>query len=231
MLITTVTLLLLLLFGCQSSSPEEKAATPAPVAPPAAVDPADDRSVIVAFGDSLTSGHGAGRGNSYPDYLQQMIDARDLPFRVVNEGVSGDTSDMGLARIGAVTAHNPEFVVIAFGGNDGLRALPVDHMRDNLRRIIRQSQENGATVVLAGIKLPPNYGKEYIDAFEASYAELAQEMDVPFVPFLLEGVGGHEEFMQDDGVHPTAEGNRRVAENVFAVLEPLLREAVTSASP
>jgi acyl-CoA thioesterase-1 len=185
----------------------------------------------VAFGDSLTAGTGVARGKAYPDYLQQEIDRRGLPYRVINEGVSGDTTDMGLARVGSVIARAPDFVVVEFGGNDGLRALPVDLMRENLRQIIRQLQESGAVVVLAGMRLPPNYGPVYTAGFENAFVELAQEMDVTFLPFLLEGVGGHQELMQNDGTHPTAEGNQRVARNVFAVMEPLLGEAVAAGIP
>ncbi len=225
MLIVLVTLLVLLSGGCGSSPPEanqdaakDRSAVPAPQTP-------DDRGVVVAFGDSLTAGLGVARGSSYPDFLQQEIDRRNLPFRVINEGVSGDTTDMGLARLPAVIARGPDFVVVEFGGNDGLRALPLDRMKENLGQIVRQLQESGAVVILAGMQLPPNYGPAYTGEFQSAYVQLAQEMDVPFVRFLLEGVGGNPALMQEDGIHPTAEGCKRVAQNVFAVLGPLLAEA------
>lgn len=225
MLIVLVTLLLLLAGGCGSNPPaaDREASKGRSTVPPAQTP--DDRGVIVAFGDSLTAGLGAPRGSSYPDFLQQEIDRRGLPFRVVNEGVSGDTTDMGLARLPAVIARAADFVVVEFGGNDGLRALPVDRMKDNLRQIVRQLQENGAVVLLAGMRLPPNYGPAYTADFEGAYVQLAEELDIPFVRFLLEGVGGNPELMQEDGIHPTAAGNKRVAQNVFAVLGPLLKEA------
>jgi acyl-CoA thioesterase-1 len=229
--ILLVTLLALVFSACGSNTPVPPERTSGAEAPAPAPAGPDDRGIIVAFGDSLTAGAGVARGKAYPDFLQQEIDRRGLPFRVVNEGVSGDTTDTGLARVGSVIAHSPDFVVVEFGGNDGLRALPVDLMQENLRQIIRQLQESGAVVVLAGMKLPPNYGPVYTAAFENAFMQLAQEMDVTFLPFLLEGVGGRAEMMQEDGTHPTAEGNRRVAENVFAVIEPLLGEAAAVRIP
>jgi len=229
--IILVTLLALVLSACSSNTPVPAERTSGAEAPPPAPAGPDDRGIIVAFGDSLTAGPGVARGKAYPDYLQQEIDRRGLPFRVINEGVSGDTTDMGLARVASVIARSPDFVVVEFGGNDGLRALPVDLMRENLRQIVRQLQESGAVVVLAGMKLPPNYGPVYTAAFENVFVQLAQEMDITFLPFLLEGVGGRAEMMQDDGTHPTAEGNQRVAENVFAVIEPLLGKAAAARIP
>jgi acyl-CoA thioesterase I len=229
--IILVTLLALVLSACGSNTPAPPERTSGAEAPAPAPAGPDDRGIIVAFGDSLTAGPGVPRGKAYPDFLQQEIDRHGLPFRVINEGVSGDTTDMGLVRVASVIARSPDFVVVEFGGNDGLRALPVDLMRENLRQIIRQLQESGAVVVLAGMKLPPNYGHAYTADFENAFVQLAQEMDVTFLPFLLEGVGGHVELMQDDGTHPTAEGNRLVAENVFAVIEPLLGEAATPGIP
>jgi acyl-CoA thioesterase-1 len=224
-LIVLVTLLVLLVGACGSGPPAAVREAPRDRSEAPSAKTPDDRGIVVAFGDSLTAGLGVARGRSYPDFLQQEIDRRSLPFRVINEGVSGDTTDMGLARVSTVIARAPDFVVVEFGGNDGLRALPIDRMKENLRQIIRQLQENGAVVVLAGMRLPPNYGPAYTAEFESTYVQLAQEMDVPFVRFLLEGVGGNLDLMQEDGVHPTAEGSKRVAQNVFAVLGPLLAEA------
>ena len=229
--IILVTLLALVFSACGSDTPVPPERTSGAKAPSAAPAGPDDRGIIVAFGNSLTAGPGVARGKSYPDYLQQEIDRRGLPYRVINEGVSGDTTDMGLARVASVIAHSPDFVVVEFGGNDGLRALPVDLMRENLRQTIRQLQESGTVVVLAGMRLPPNYGPAYTADFEKVFVQLAQEMDVTFLPFLLEGVGGRPELMQEDGTHPTAEGNQRVAENVFAVIEPLLGEAAAARIP
>ena len=149
--------------------------------------PARD-GVIIAFGDSLTAGFGVDPGNSYPDYLQRELDARGYSYRVINEGISGDTSDSGLVRTGIVASRDPNFVIVAFGGNDGLRVLAVDRMKTNLRRMIKRLQRRGVQVVLAGIKLPPNYGAEYREPFEQVFVDLAAELDVAFLPFLMEGV-------------------------------------------
>ena len=145
-----------------------------------------------------------------------------LKFVVRNEGMSGDTTSGGLVRKEIVSALNPEYVIVAFGGNDGLRGLDPERMRSNLREIVTHFRERGSQVILAGMKLPPNYGREYLDAFEKVFPEIAQDLGVPLIPFLLEGVGGNPELMQADGLHPTAEGNQRVARNVLQVLEPLL---------
>jgi acyl-CoA thioesterase-1 len=180
--------------------------------------------VIVAFGDSLTAGFGVDPGKSYPDFLQQELDSRGYPYRVINQGVSGDTTADGLARIGMATAEKPAIVIVELGANDGLRGLPVANTRANLDRIIREFRNSGATVVLAGITLPPNYGPEYIRSFENLYRELAHQHRVALVPFILEGVAGTTEFMQRDGLHANVEGNRRVAATVMKTLEPLLHK-------
>ena len=178
--------------------------------------------VIVAFGDSLTAGFGVDRGQSYPDFLQEELDKRGYSYHVVNEGISGDTTDTGVVRTEIVGSRNPDFVIVAFGGNDGLRALAVDRVKSNLRRMIERLQKSGAQVILAGMKLPPNYGSEYREPFEQLFVDLAEEFDLPFLPFLMEGVGGVPSFMQADGPHPNAEGHRRIAMNVLDVMEPLL---------
>lgn len=178
--------------------------------------------VIVAFGDSLTAGFGVDRGESYPDVLQRELDKRGYSYHVVNEGISGDTTDTGVVRTEIVSSRNPDFVIVAFGGNDGLRALAVDRVKSNLRRMVERLQKNGAQVILAGMKLPPNYGMEYREPFEQLFVDIAEEFDLPFLPFLMEGVGGNPNLMQPDGLHPTAEGHRRIAMNILEVLEPLL---------
>jgi len=211
-----------LLWGCSGGAPtpdEEHAAKAAGDSLPVTL---DDRPLIVCFGDSLTAGLGVDPDQSYPARLQQLIDDAGYEYRVVNDGVSGETTQAGLVRTGMVAAREPRFVILAFGGNDGLRGLSVENMEANLREMISRLQQEGIQVILAGIKLPPNYGSEYTSAFEAVFPRVASEMDVPLIPFLLEGVGGHPEFMQDDGLHPNAEGARRVAHNVWEVLEPLL---------
>jgi acyl-CoA thioesterase-1 len=194
---------------------------PAPANTPASRP--DNRKVLVAFGDSLTAGFGAPPGKSYPDFLQQEIDRKGYPWRVVNQGTSGDTSTDGLARLPEALDLHPQIVVLELGANDGLRGIPIDRMRDNIEQMIQAFQKAGATVVLAGMTLPPNYGREYISGFEATYRDLAKQYRLTIIPFLLEGVGGHADLMQGDGLHPTAEGNRRVAANVMRTIQPLLK--------
>ena len=177
---------------------------------------------IVAFGNSLTAGFGADPGRSYPDYLQKELDKRGYAWRVVNAGVSGDTTQDGLARIAEALQYKPAIVILEFGGNDGLRGLPVAATRTNLEQMIQELQKSGVRVVLAGMTLPPNYGPDYIGSFDKVYKDLAAQYKVPLIPFLLQGVGGNGSLMQRDGLHPTAEGNEKVAENVMRVLEPLL---------
>ena len=183
--------------------------------------PPDTRRVIVAFGDSLTAGFGADPGASYPDFLQRELDRRSLKWRVINAGVSGDTTTDGLNRVGEVLSYHPSLVILEFGGNDGLRGLPLETTRSNLDRMIAQLRSKSCRVILAGMTLPPNYGAEYIRPFEAIYSGLAAKYKIPRVPFLLAGVGGNPKLMQRDGLHPTGAGNAIVARTVFQYLEPL----------
>ena len=182
----------------------------------------DTRPVIAAFGDSLSAGHGAGPGHSYPDYLQRELDRRGYAYSVVNAGVSGDTTTNGLLRVDSVTALRPVIVILEFGGNDGLRGIPISASQANLEQMILVLGKAGSRVVLAGMTLPPNYGPDYIRSFERMYTTMAAKYKLPLIPFLLAGVAGSPELMQEDGIHPTAEGNSRVAANVLRYLEPLL---------
>ena len=182
----------------------------------------DTRQLIVAFGDSLTEGHGVDAGRSYPDYLQAELDRRGYPYRVVNAGVSGDTTTAGLVRISEVVGLRPAIVILEFGANDGLRGIPVSSSQATLDEIIVALRKAGAQVVLAGMTLPPNYGPDYIRSFERMYTTLAGRHKLPLIPFLLAGVAGTTQYMQNDGMHPNAEGCRLVAQTVFRTLEPLL---------
>jgi acyl-CoA thioesterase-1 len=178
--------------------------------------------VIVAFGDSLTAGYGVPRGESYPDYLQRELLDRGLEYKVVNEGVSGDTTAAALQRVDLALSEKPELVVLALGGNDGLRGLPASAMEANLREMVERFQQAGATVVLAGMTLPPNFGSEYIRQFESVFPRVAKETGAKLIPFLLEGVAAERGLNQEDGIHPTADGNRIVARTVADFLAPLL---------
>lgn len=179
--------------------------------------------MIVAFGDSLTAGFGADPGKSFPDFLQRDLDAAGLKWRVVNLGVSGNTTTDGLSRLSEVLAHKPRITIIEFGGNDGLRGLPTETTRANLERIMQMLQGAGSKVLLAGMTLPPNYGPDYIQPFQQVYVDLAAKYKVARIPFLLEDVAIHPNLMQQDGIHPTAQGNEIVAKTVMRFLKPMLR--------
>jgi acyl-CoA thioesterase I len=185
---------------------------------------AQDRPSVVCFGDSLTAGYGLDPGQSYPDLLQRELDRRGYHYRVINRGVSGDTTQDGLARLGSAIAEHPQIVILEFGANDGLRGLPVSITEMHLARLIEELRKAGAKVILAGITLPPNYGPEYVTHFDAMYTTLAKRYQLPLIPFLLEGVATKSNLMQQDGLHPNAAGTRIVAQNVLKALLPLLRK-------
>ena len=196
-----------------------------PQKPPPPPTPPDSRPVIAAFGDSLSAGFGAEPGKSFPDFVQRLLDQAGYHYRVYNAGVSGDTTSDGVERMPEVLALHPVIVILEFGGNDGLRGLPVTTTKANLAQMIEGIQNAGAKVLLAGMTLPRNYGPEYIASFEKVYVELAQQYKIPRIPFLLEGVGGVPRLMQRDGIHPTAQGNAIVAKTVCRYLQPMLGPA------
>lgn len=190
----------------------------------AALHGADNRPVIVCFGDSLTAGFGLDSGQSYPDLLQKELDRHGYKYRVENLGVSGDTTQDGLARVSMALDLKPRIVVIELGANDGLRGQPVSGIERNLGLVIEAFQTAKVSILLAGITLPPNYGPEYIHRFAAVYPELAAKYKVRLLGFLLAGVGGNPRLMQPDGLHPNAEGTRTVAATVLQALEPMLKK-------
>ncbi len=183
----------------------------------------DNRPLIVCFGDSLTAGYGADDGASYPDFLQKELDKAGYRYRVVNEGVSGNTTKDGVDRLAGVVAMKPAIVVLEFGGNDGLRGFKTATTKANLAAMIEGLQKGGAKVVLAGITLPPDYGADYVSTFTANYPQLAKKYNVPVLPFLLKDVYGVDGMMQADRTHATDKGNEIVARNVLPLVEPLLR--------
>ncbi len=208
-----------LLAGCQAKAPE----SPTPEPAPAAAAPApDNRPVIIAFGDSLTAGFGADPGDSYPDFLEKDLNAAGYHYQVVNQGISGNTTKDGVDRLQDALRLKPVLVIVAFGGNDGLRGLPIASTRANLDQIVATLLHSGAKVVLGGITLPPNYGPDYIRQFNQTYPLLAAKYHVPLLPFLLQGVYGVAGGMQADGIHATANGNAQVAKNLLPLLLPLL---------
>jgi acyl-CoA thioesterase-1 len=175
--------------------------------------------VIVTFGDSLTQGVA---GRSYPDYLQDLLTQNGYPYRIDNQGVGGDTTSDGLARIDNVIAVHPALVILEFGGNDGLRGLPLESIRKHLEEMIIRLKQANIPVALAGITLPPNYGPDYVGPFTAMFPELAKKYHLRLLPFLLIHVYQHPEMMQSDGVHPNGTGNKVLAQDIFALIQPML---------
>ena len=223
-----------LLSGCNRNQPAQSSANLNPSSSATAISapvPAvqDTRPVIVAFGDSLTAGYGTDAGQSYPDYLQHDLDARGYRYRVFNEGISGNTSKDGVLRLRRIVALHPAVVIVAFGGNDGLRGLPILDSQMNLETIIDTLQNAHAKVILGGITLPPNYGSKYIAQFNAMYREQARAYHVPLLPFMLKGAYGVPGSMQNDGIHATAQGNQMVAKNFLPLLLPMLQKPRESA--
>ena len=182
------------------------------------------RARVVILGDSLTAGLGLAPDDAYPALLQARIDAADWPIEIAAMGVSGDTTAGGLRRLSWALEGDVELLLIALGGNDALRGLPVEQMRDNLARIIDRALDRGSRVVLAGMEAPPNFGAVYTSNFRDVFRSLAKSRSVTFVPFLLEGVAGVPDLNQRDGIHPNEAGAARVAEHLWPSLEPLLRE-------
>ncbi|WP_460137178.1 arylesterase [Pseudomonas sp. S1_E04] len=178
---------------------------------------------VLIVGDSISAGFGLDTRKGWVALLEQRLKTEGFDDKVVNASISGDTSAGGLARLPAALAeHKPEVVIIELGGNDGLRGQPPAQLQQNLASMIQKSQDSGAKVLLLGMQIPPNYGKRYVDAFAKVFGDVAQEKKVPLVPFFLEGIGGHPELMQADGLHPAVAAQDRLLENVWPALKPLL---------
>jgi acyl-CoA thioesterase I len=185
---------------------------------------ADTRKVLLVFGDSISAGYGLPRGLSFPDVMQRTLDAEKRPWRVVNQGVSGDTTAGGAARAQSAARLKPSIVLLELGGNDGLRGLPLKSTRENLEKMILVFQAVGAQVVLAGMTLPPNYGPDYIKGFEQVFKDVAKKHNLRLIPFLLsEMITKDLRYFQEDGIHPTKEGAELVAATVLKTLRPLLK--------
>jgi len=206
----------------------ESAAAPAPVADASADPSAPSRPKIVILGDSLTAGYGLLENQAFPSVLQQKIDAEGYRFEVENAGVSGDTTAGGLRRLDWALQGNVRVLVVALGGNDGLRGLSVADMQKNLTEIITRGRERGVMVILAGMEAPPNYGNEYAASFRRVYGEIARQQRVLLMPFLLDGVAGQPDLNQADGIHPNERGAQIVADHVWTVLRPVLDQIPAS---
>lgn len=172
--------------------------------------------------DSLTAGQSASPKESYPAQLEQRLRAAGYAHRVINAGVGGDTTGDGLRRIDTVLVYRPAIVIVEFGANDGFQGVPFSQIRANLAEIIQRLQSANVRVVLAGMKLPSNYGPTYTDGLSAVYTDLAGKHDVVLIPFFLEGGAARPELNHSDGIHPTAEGYRIIVEHLWLILEPLL---------
>ncbi len=191
-----------------------------------AATPSAARGRVVVLGDSITAGYGLSPAEAYPALLQARMDAAGLPFEIVNAGVSGDTTAGGLRRIDWALGRGAEALILALGGNDGLRGIAPKQTAANLAGIIQRARAKapGIAVIVAGMQMPGNMGREFVEEFRALFPRVASEAGAALVPFLLEGVGGIAKLNQADLIHPTAEGQKRVAENVWPALEQVLRE-------
>ena len=191
------------------------------VSAPAAV-PAEDPTVLV-LGDSLSAGYGIDVDRSWTALLQERLQAQGYEHRVVNASITGETTEGGAARIQrALEKFAPELVVLALGGNDGLRGFPPERTRENLAQIIEASIGEGAAVVLLGIRIPPNYGARYTQAFEGTYRELAVQYGIPWIEFFMEGVALNDEYMLDDGIHPNEKAQPLLLDNAWPIIEQAL---------
>jgi acyl-CoA thioesterase-1 len=208
------------LFACDQPR-EDAPARPVPATP------TSERPAVMFLGTSLTAGLGIDPDQAYPALIQKKIDSAGLNYRVVNAGVSGETSAGALRRVDWLFREPVAVLVVETGANDGLRGLSPDSLRGNIQAILDRAKQlqPPPKLVLVGMRVPPNYGRTYSQRFQAIYPELARANDAVLVPFLLEGVGGIPDLNQPDGVHPTAEGQRRLGETVWRVLEPVLRVA------
>jgi acyl-CoA thioesterase-1 len=200
--------LLLLAFACLQAA--HGAAAPPPT--------------IVVFGDSISAAYGLKVEEGWVALLQKKLTAQGYGYRIVNASVSGETSGGGLSRLPrTLELHRPQILILELGANDGLRGLPLAEVRANLQRMIERARKSGARVVLLGMRMPPNYGPQYTQAFQAMYADVARQFDLPLVPFLLDGIALHDSLMQQDGLHPNAAAQPRIVETVWRKIEPLLK--------
>ncbi|MEO1889270.1 MAG: arylesterase [Cycloclasticus sp.] len=181
-------------------------------------------NTIVVLGDSISAAYNMPEEKGWVNVLQQTLNENDLPYTLINKSISGDTTSGGLARIDkALEQHKPEIVLLELGANDGLRGFPPFLIKKNLRELIKRCQESGAQVLLLSMRIPTNYGKRYTDMFYNNYPDLAEEMDIPFVPFILEDVSLAQDMMQSDGLHPNEKAQPIIAEKVWGYLEPLIK--------
>lgn len=204
-------MLVLFMGGCSNDAPPAPATGPAPNEPSPAAE-----TVVVAMGDSLTAGYGLDESEAYPARLERRLRADGHRVRVVNAGISGETSSGALSRVDwLVSRLAPDIVILVTGANDGLRGIAPAVLEENLRALVGRLRQSGATVVLGGMKMVRNLGGEYTGPFEAVYPKIAREFDVPLIPFFLEGVAGDPRLNLEDAIHPNAEGYRRIVDHIY----------------
>lgn len=184
----------------------------------------DEDKTVLVFGDSLSASYGIEEEQGWVNLLSEKLRQAQSPYSVINASVSGETSTGGLSRLPAALAEfQPSVVILELGGNDGLRGLPLATLQSNLEEMVSLSQRAGAKVLLAGIQIPPNYGPRYTEPFYALFGDIAESEQLPFVPFLIDGIPQQPELMQNDGIHPRAEAQHMILDNVWPVLEPMLQ--------
>jgi acyl-CoA thioesterase I len=186
--------------------------------------PAADRPLLVCYGDSITAGYGLSEGESYPSALQRVLDKLGYRYEVSNRGTSGATSKDAVAGLRSILLLHPSVAIVEFGGNDGLRGLPLDQTRRNLDTVLTALEDARVRILLAGITLPPNYGPDYIRQFSQVYADLARKHHIAFVPMIYKNMVNVPGAIQSDGIHPTAKGSEIIATTLLPALRPLLRK-------
>ncbi|WP_245652814.1 arylesterase [Methylophilus rhizosphaerae] len=184
---------------------------------------ATSKPTILVFGDSLSAAYGIPKEQGWVNLVAQRVKDNQLPYEVANASVSGETTAGGFSRLpAALKQFKPSIVVIELGANDGLRGLPLDAMKNNLEKMIQASKQINAQVVLLGMFIPPNYGPKYTNGFKAVYLDLSEKYKTPFIPFFLDGVSGHSDLVLEDGLHPNVNAQKKILENVWPTLKPLL---------
>lgn len=181
-----------------------------------------ERSILI-IGDSISAGYGMQQEQGWVYLLKQRLSEKNIQYKVINLSINGETTAGGLLRLPqAVQRHQPKIVIIELGGNDGLRGYPIDKIRQNLHQMVSISKDTGADVLLVGMMLPPNYGRRYSDSFQRTFTEVAEELKVALLPFLLEGVATHEDLMQRDGIHPNPSAQKLLLNNIWPIINQLL---------
>lgn len=218
--------LLFLVISCGNSDKKEQQPEQENEKTATASEEASDSKTILFFGNSLTAGYGLEEGEAFPEIIQKKIDSLNLDYQVVNAGLSGETTAAGKNRLDWVLKQGVDIFVLELGANDGLRGIPLSETRENLQAIIDKVRKKNphVKIILAGMQIPPNMGEDYTSQFRNIFPELVEKNDVYLIPFLLKDVAGIPELNQEDGIHPTAEGDKIVAENVWEVLKPVIFE-------